>query len=190
MRLPAVLVDAQLLWRPTFPLPGGMSCRLTCYQAVVQCQTYWCWAAVLQEIVRCKESKQYSQCELVEGVMKGKDCECESCTPQVMSPCNKPRVLESILKSRLPKGVAYQQLGGLTPKTLCDEFDADDPVVARFVGTEKGAHYAVLSGLSEVNGKKSLEISDPDCGRLASVPLVDFQHVIHDGRSLAKVWFL
>jgi hypothetical protein len=193
MILPDVLRNAPILWRPTLPPPPlAPSCSLTCYRPVSQCQTYWCWVAVLQELFRCFEHKVFSQCQLVETFLR-MQCNCDSsaaCNPTIQSLCNKTAVLEDILAHLWPSRLRPRE-GVLAKGPLCDALNNDRPVVGLFIEGNQN-HYAVLSGLTTVNGLDYLEISEPKGGRLLDNILFrsdrDIEHP--DGWTLNTAFFL
>lgn len=193
MALPDVLRTAPILWVPTLPHPPvDFICNLTCYEPVCQCQTYWCWAAVLQELLRCLEDKVCSQCRLVEKFRKLR-CNCDSlgdCDPRIPSRCNRTGALEDFLAKLWPS--QFQAVVGNPAKDrLCDALSNDRPVVGLFIEGNQN-HYAVLSGLTTINGLDFLEISEPKGGRLLDdIRFVPDESVEHpDGWTLNMVFFL
>ncbi len=193
MALPNVLLSAPVIWRPPSPLgPPAPTCSLMCYQPVSQCQTYWCWAAVLQELLRCVAHQVQTQCFLVETHLHiACRCRASGCDPSILSPCNRTGVLQDYLGS-VSQSLVQMQAGLLDRDLLCRALNADRPVVALFIhGNQR--HYAVLSGLTiTTDGKAFLEVIDPWQGRrLCQIPLIDHQAVKHpDGWFLNRVFFI
>src|SRR5579863_6538573 len=159
MTLPAVLRAAPVLWTPAAQLAApSPSCGLSCYQPVTQCQTNWCWAAVMQELLRCIAKRSFQQCELVENylAMPGKCCPCNSA---VKNTCNRMGILVDYLQapnSLLPctPVLASNFTLGMLQTALCN----GQPVVGLFY-TAYGYdhHYAVISGITPGNSDYQLE---------------------------------
>ena len=201
--LPAVLLNATKYWGPAAAPPVGLlsrvptltssadppSCQLLCYQPVRQCQNYWCWAAVFQELLRCLAGQSVSQCEIVQGVFTEKDCNCTrntKCDPAVKSPCNNTEALEDLVELRWQ----YQMInaGDLSVSALCCALARERPVIARFSeGSEN--HYAVISGIV-MDATLYLEISDPYLGREVQVAFQPGQLVKYGNWGLNAVFFI
>lgn len=168
MSLPGVLYAAPVVWRPTLPLdPAAPTCNLTCYQPVLQCQTFWCWAAVLQELLRCLKGQVYTQCQLAEELLC-RECDCSSssataCNPTIQSPCNTTGVLEEYLGYLWPV-LSSSSASGLTRDLLRRALCNERPVVGLFIKNNQH-HYTVLSGLATINGQDFLEVTDPKGAR-------------------------
>lgn len=192
MPLPHVLTSAPIVWTPTLPLrPPVPICSLRCYQSVRQCQTFWCWAAVLQELLRCLRRQPRTQCQLVEEFL-GIRCGCDiarDCDPAILSTCNMTGVLEEFLRQRhLWPGLESRAASDLARDPLCEALNDNAPVVALFVrGGQR--HYAVLSGLTTIDGQDYLEVTDPWEGRRIQVPFVSpVKHA--DGWFLNRTFFI
>ena len=159
---------AEEIWRG-LPPRWASAYYLSAHQLWIscQCQTNWCWVAVLHEILRCRKT-YISQCHLVEKHQYSSGtCNCDApalvCDPTVRSPCNTKGSVGYYLMNTYPPAFMLSP-SDLTPKLLCDELQADRPVVARFEnGGDK--HYAVISRLTTSGGGYQIEITDPFGGR-------------------------
>ena len=150
MALPDVLRDAPEYWGPAAPPPSPIpSCQLVCYQPVRQCQTYWCWAAVLQELIRCLRGKRFSQCLIADLFLPIKCCcsHMADCNPCVQSPCNTTAELENLITPLWRPQMT--SVGNLSACALCAALEKDRPVIARF-SDGNANHYAVFSGLLDL----------------------------------------
>lgn len=190
MLLPNVLRNAPKYWDPTVPLPAPpSSCQLMCYQPVRQCQVYWCWAAVLQELLRCLRGKYFPQCWIADFFLPIKDC-CShnaACDPEAQSPCNTTAALESLIAPLWRHQMTSAQK--VSVEALCAAMQEDRPVIALF-GQGTQSHYAVLSGITTVGGVHSLEVTDPNGGRRIRAPFERGRDFSYEGWSLSSVFFI
>ena len=178
MALPDPIVTAPVLWRgPREIGPQIPVCKLLCHQAVAQCLPKWCWAAVLQEILRC-HGQRYSQCALVEKHKFSAGYCCDqrtlSCQAVFRHRCNKQGDLSYVLRKEglLLLAIVFE------PISICEELRNDHPVVVRFDrGTNK--HFAVVSKLSPNGSDYFLQIADPDGGLLLVLGWKLGQPVVH-----------
>ena len=192
--MPRVLIDAPEIWRPPVPLPEeGDSCTLTCFQAVQQCQSFWCWAAILQEAFRCLQSRMLSQCQVAEMVLSPETCACdelgEPCDTSRHSPCNRPQFLDVLLGRHLSRPAVLQNLSTFSRAALCAELATGDPVFALFSAPSN--HYVVLSGASRVGGHDFLELLDPEGGgKVGQIDFDDPRRVRYNERVMSNVFFI
>ncbi len=182
MTLPAVLRGAPVEWTPAAQLgPVAPSAALSCYQAVAQCQTNWCWAAVLQELLHCIDGVDVAQCALVEQYLRLHNC-CPGppCDPSAVSPCNTVATLESFVNAKWPFPLSPPPnpvpAASLTPARLFEALALKQPVIGVF-SIMMRRHYAVLSGVTPGNPQYILEVSDPEGGVKRFVPVTPGQGI-------------
>jgi hypothetical protein len=167
--LPTVLRGARVEWTPAAQLgPVAPSAALSCYQPVTQCQSNWCWAAVLQELLHCIDGVDVAQCALVEHYLGLQNC-CPGppCDPSAVSPCNQVGTLQDILNAEWPfpppPPPSVVLAASLTADRLFAALALRQPVIGLFFNMMR-RHYAVLSGVTPGNPQYNLEVSDPEDG--------------------------
>ncbi len=189
MSLPTVLSTAALLWTPAPSLaPASPSCGLARYQPASQCQTFWCWAAVLQQLLLYIDGTQTNQCDLATRFIAATG-PCCPCDPTVYNPCNQLGTLRDYLDN-LNLEYDFVSGPGLTQPVLQAALCASRPVVGMFKNIQL-QHYVVISGITPATPQYSLEVCNPDLGTRTQILCQDGQPIaLVPGLNLTEAYIL
>lgn len=165
------------------PLPGA--------RKILQCQHFWCWAAVAQEVHRLYQPgvPQPTQCQIAQARFQKKNCRCTGgsadCRKRSDHPCNRRRGIGPSLPGPYRSLDYDDHFGGAE---IQQALRAGRPVIAEFHGSI--VHYVLVTAITGGPSDWDIEVADPENGTLSWVRFIDHQPIEHSDRSLFHAHFM
>jgi hypothetical protein len=133
-----------------------------------QLQTLWCWAACSSSTSEFFDaSSSWTQCLIVNSELGQSAC----CQNGATKACNRPWYLDRALT--LTGNFATRVQGPASWDDVRNEIDAGRPVGARIGWRGGGGHFVLITGYSDTEGARQLNVEDPWTGS-AVVAFSDF----------------
>jgi hypothetical protein len=133
-----------------------------------QLQKYWCWAACSSSTSAFFDgSSSWTQCRLANEELSQTTC----CHNGGSGSCNQPWYVDRAL--RRTGNLAARSEGRATWEEVTGEIDAGRPVCVRIGWQGRGGHFVLITGYSEDERGRLLDVEDPWTGS-ASVEVDEF----------------
>lgn len=154
--------------------PSTQNQKILNVQIEQQKQSNWCWAAVTAAWGNFLQGNhQLTQCSVVDQSFQRNNC----CTDGSSENCNQPNELDlamsavGIVVTPIPSDVIFE--------TLKEQIDEAKPIGVRVTRNGSG-HYMLITGYAIVDGKKMIQVENPN-SESKLIAFADFpQSIISD----------